>query len=365
MSARPRLVDALVVAAGLIPAVITAFTLAGSPAPWLWIGLVLIPIQALPLWWRRSHPIVTLAVVTAAVMLQNVLLPRPAAGASILLGVYAVAVNARPRERQLVASIAGVVLFAGVLGILVAYNRSLSAGALGLGGGSLITWLIGDFIRGRRRTAFEMEAQRHRAQLEAAESERKRIARELHDVVAHNVSVMALTAGAARVAGGDKDQALAKVETMARATIVELNRLLGALRSGGEAPLEPQPSLARLDKLIQALQDAGIEVHTSVSGLVDALPASADLTGYRVLQEAVTNILKHACASRVEVSIACSSDQLALTVHDNGKGEVMGANGSGGHGLLGMRERLAMFDGELRTESSDLGGFTVQAMLRF
>ncbi|HEY4888803.1 MAG TPA: histidine kinase, partial [Candidatus Dormibacteraeota bacterium] len=209
---------------------------------------------------------------------------------------------------------------------------------------------------------------RHRRESEtsrrvAVEEERLRIARELHDVVAHNVSVMAIQAGAARVSGNSSGQALQSIETTARGTLAELNRLVGVLRKQSDAPLTPQTGLDQVDALLKAARDAGLEAELKLTGEKRPLPAALDLSAYRILQEATTNVLKHANASRIELTIDYQPDSLVLAVSDNGNGATEKVAESSGHGLIGMRERVELFGGELSSGSSSLGGFTVRAKL--
>ena len=183
-----------------------------------------------------------------------------------------------------------------------------------------MAWVIGDYIRSRRQFFAEIVARHQQAREQAAEEERLRIARELHDVVAHNVSVMAIQAGAARVSGSSSREALQAIETTARDTLAELNRLLGVLRKGPDAPLAPQPGLDQVDALLKTARDAGLEATLKVTGERRPLAAALDLSAYRIVQEAITNVLKHANASRVEVILDYQPDALVLTISDNGSG---------------------------------------------
>ncbi|HKC19341.1 MAG TPA: sensor histidine kinase, partial [Candidatus Dormibacteraeota bacterium] len=222
-------------------------------------------------------------------------------------------------------------------------------------------WVIGDYVRSRRNFLSDMLV-RHRDEREkAAEDERLRIARELHDVVAHNVSAMAIQAGAARVAGADSKDALAGIEQSARDTLSELNKLLGVLRKTSDAPLTPQPTLAEADGLLKPAREAGLQATLKVTGQRRQLPPGEELSAYRIVQEAITNVLKHANATRVEVMIDYRPEVVSLTISDNGSGADHAQ--STGHGLIGMRERVAMFGGDLSTGSSSLGGFVVRATL--
>jgi signal transduction histidine kinase len=166
------------------------------------------------------------------------------------------------------------------------------------------------------------------------------------------------------VTGSSSPDALKSIEITARDTLSELNRLLGVLRKGPGAPeLSPQPGLDQVDGLLKPARVAGIETTLKVTGERRALPAALDLSAYRIVQEAVTNVLKHAQASRVEVTIDYQPDSLILTISDNGSGSRDAAVASTGHGLIGMRERVELFNGELGATSSSLGGFTVRARL--
>ncbi|TMD85927.1 MAG: sensor histidine kinase, partial [Chloroflexi bacterium] len=222
-------------------------------------------------------------------------------------------------------------------------------------------WVIGDYIRSRRQYFADIVARHKQEREEAAEEERLRIARELHDVVAHNVSAMAIQAGAARVSGSSSQEALQSIEEGARATLSELNRLLGVLRKSPGAPLAPQPTLDEADALLKPAREAGLEATLKVTGDKRPLPAAVELSAYRIVQEAITNVLKHANASRVEVVVDYQPDALMLTISDNGTGAK--TTESTGHGLIGMRERVELFGGEMGSGSSSLGGFTVRAKL--
>jgi signal transduction histidine kinase len=230
----------------------------------------------------------------------------------------------------------------------------------------------------------ELEAQTHAARAELAErehelranqaiaEERARIARELHDLVAHNVSVMVIQAGAERHALGDGDtstrETLGSIEQAGRQALIEARRLLGVLRRGDEREeLEPQPSLAQVQFLVEQVQRAGLPVALSIEGDAVVLPAGVDLCAYRIVQEGLTNALKHAGPAHAEVVVRYATDALEVAVSDDGAGAAH-ANGNGtarsaGHGLIGMRERVALYGGELATGPRDGGGFAVRARL--
>jgi signal transduction histidine kinase len=261
-----------------------------------------------------------------------------------------------------VGGIAIVITVAAVLGLLLG-QFSIVRGIIPGGAISLVAWVIGDYIKSRREFFTELMIRNRQAREHAAEDERLRIARELHDVVAHNVSVMAIQAGAARVAGNNSKDALQSIETTARDTLAELNHLLGVLRKDSDAPLSPQPGLDQAETILKSARQAGLEASLKVTGERRPLPTALDLSAYRILQEAMTNVLKHSQATRVEVGVEYQPDAVLLTVSDNGIGVHQTAGASTGHGLIGMRERVDLFHGELAVGSSSLGGYVVRAKL--
>jgi signal transduction histidine kinase len=329
----------------------------------VWFGSALVLLEALPLWWRRRFPVTVLAVVLCAEVAKWALqLSNEPSGVGLVFAVYAVSVYGRTRERLFVA-VAAIVVIALAITLLVLGQFPVSRTLIPAGSTSLVAWVIGDYMRSRRQFFVDIVARHQAAREQAAEEERLRIARELHDVVAHNVSVMAIQAGAARVSGNSSPEAMQLIETTARDTLAELNRLLGVLRKQDGAPLAPQPGLDQIDTLLKAARDAGLDATLKVTGDRRMLPGALDLSAYRIVQEAITNVLKHANASRVEVILDYQPDALALTITDNGSGATATVGASTGHGLIGMRERIEMFGGELGTDSSSLGGFTVRARL--
>ena len=324
--------------------------------------VVFVVLESLPLWWRRRYPVLVLGLIVCADVARWALgLSNEPSGPALVFAVYAVSVYGRSSARLVVAGIAIAVIVTAVAFLLLGefpVSRDLiPAGAL-----SLVGWVVGDYMRSRRRFFTELVARHQSEREQSAEEERLRIARELHDVVAHNVSVMAIQAGAARVSGSSTEETLQSIEKGARDTLVELNKLLGVLRKSPGAPqLEPQPTLSEVDGLLKPAREAGLDAKLKVTGERRPLPAALDLSAYRIVQEAITNVLKHANASRVEVLIDYQPEGVVLTISDNGSGP-SGAP-SAGHGLIGMRERVALFGGKMGTGSSPLGGFTVHARL--
>ena len=325
--------------------------------------LGLITLQAAVLFWRRSLPVAVLLLSIVISVIAFAITPdREAGSPGLVFAVYAVSVYGPSRARLWVAVASITVVVAGVA-LLFLNDLETSRKLIPSGATSLVAWVVGDYVRSRRSFMQDLMARHSNEREQAAEGERLRIARELHDVVAHNVSAMAIQAGAARVAGSSDKEALASIEQGARDTLTELNKLLGVLRKSPDAPLTPQPTLQDVDTLLKPARDAGIQVTLRVTGEARALSAAVDLSAYRIVQEAITNVLKHANASRVEVVIDYEKEGIALTVSDNGNGP--GEGPATGHGLIGMRERVALFGGKMGTGSSPLGGFTVHARLPY
>jgi len=230
----------------------------------------------------------------------------------------------------------------------------------------LAFWLAGVVVRTRGQAASlavrSAEAQRRAEQ--AAAAERARIAWELHDIVAHHLSVIVLQAGGARASGKPAGPALEKIENSGRQALAETRRLLGVLRDPGEETgLAPQPGIGDLDALAASVRAAGLPVKLAVSGDLAALPAAADVSVYRIVQEALTNVLKHAGPARADVTIGCAEDVVTIEVTDDGAGQPGPPSPTGGHGLAGMRERTAVFGGALVAGPRAGGGFAVRARL--
>ncbi|MFB7907721.1 sensor histidine kinase [Kitasatospora sp. NPDC056076] len=236
---------------------------------------------------------------------------------------------------------------------------------LGIAATVLIAWLIGNTVRqGRAHT----EALRGRAAEQAVTAERLRIARELHDMVAHNIGIIAIQAGmGSRVMDtqpAETRNALNAIEATSRETLAGLRRMLGALRQGeGEsAPLEVAPGLDELERMREKAAGAGVRVALSRSGEARALPPEVDLAAYRIVQEAVTNVVKHSGTRDCHVTVAYAPEHLAVTVVDLGAGTPTATPGTG-YGLAGMRERVALLDGEFSAGPRPGGGFRVAALL--
>jgi len=239
--------------------------------------------------------------------------------------------------------------------------------------------LAGVLVRARRQgallAAWNAAVQRRAEQ--AAAAERARIARELHDIVAHHLSVVVLHAAGARASGGADPATLAEIEDSGRRALTETRRLFGVLREPDEETgRAPQPGISELPALADSLRAAGLEVSLAIDGYYPALPPAVNVSAYRIVQEALTNVLKHAGPAHAEVTVGCTDSAVTVEVTDDGRGgpaapavqgeaEVGRGQGlvGGGQGLVGMRERVALFGGDLRAGPRPGGGFTVCARL--
>ena len=327
-------------------------------------SLIAVLFQVTALVWRRSHPLAVFLFVACVEAVMALINPAgERSGVALAFAAYAVSVYGGSRVRLAVAAGAiALILMAVIFLVLGDFQTSrlfLPTGAL-----TLVAWVVGDYMRSRRQFLIELVARHQRARAQAAEEEKLRIAREVHDVVAHNVSLMAIQAGAARVSGTAGGEALQSIENTARDTLSELNRLLGVLRKDPGGPdRSPQPGLDQLEGLLASARDSGLNASLKTIGEPRPLPPAIDLSAYRIVQEGITNALKHSNATRLEVIVDHQLDAIVLTISDNGSGATERAGESTGHGLIGMRERVELFGGELGAGSSSLGGFTVRARL--
>jgi signal transduction histidine kinase len=287
---------------------------------------------------------------------------------TLLLAFWAV--GAQDETRQ---ALAGVAIGCASIAVLVERDvRIEPADAIGvvIAGAGLSLAAFALERRARRAAELQQRAERLEREREQRErvavaEERRRIARDLHDVVAHGVGVMTVQAGAARLLLDDDPgrarEPLLAVEQTGRQALGELRRLLGILRADEPEPaLRPQPGLADLEGLLAQARDAGLPVGMVVEGAPAPLPAGIDLAAYRIVQEALTNTRKHAGPARACVAVRYAPEALELEISDDGRA---GANGGGGHGLVGMRERVALYGGRLDAGPRPEGGFSVRARL--
>ena len=367
-----------IAAAGLIavavwgsPRLIGSEAIAGPS--WL---LALLPLLlGAPLVLRRRAPLLMWLAIWAGIALLSLLAYNSLRGLAFtfILFAAAYALGAHASFRR---AVAGLVLIAPLVVVIshrgelaLAFTRGEQGGqaAVALSVLQLMAfWLAGVFVHTRRQAASlaARSAALQRQAEQATAAERARIARELHDIVAHHLSVIVLQAAGARASGKPAAAPLEKIENSARQALAETRRLLGVLRDPDEETgLAPQPGLGDLDALAAAVRAAGVPVNLIIDGDLAAIPAAMDVSVYRIVQEALTNILKHAGPARAEVTIGCEQDAVTIEVTDNGTGQPGNGSPGGGHGLAGMRERAAVFGGELAAGPRPGGGYAVRARL--
>ncbi|MEU5909843.1 sensor histidine kinase [Micromonospora sp. NPDC047527] len=369
-----------------VSAAVVLFGLAGAanqPGGWAATGIG--AAMAVVLLFRRTHPGVTTTVVAALALVQVIAGWGPLAfDIAVLIALYSVVkYGRRLRDGLLAGAVAAV-------GVLLAAAQTPSgirwwATALWYALVTGAVWLVALNVRTRRlyvlsleERATTLEREREAESRAAVAEERTRIARELHDVVAHSMAVMIVQADGARfMLDRDPEQARTAVKVVAdtgRAALEEMRRLVGVLRDAGPSdsgdsvvadPEHRRLALAELPDLLARFRDAGLVVRDTVTGDALALPPGLELTVYRVVQEALTNALKHAgVGAGVEVTLAYTDDAVAVRVIDDGQGRpVVSPAPSGGHGLLGMRERVTVYDGTLTAGPRPTGGWQVDARL--
>lgn len=372
---------------------VLALALAGTAQYEIWVGplfddgipgprlanAVLLLLITLPLAWRRRAPTVVFALVLPSVGLQVALIddarsiqPPFQHWIALLVIFYSLAAHADRRRAILAGALGGGALVVGDLVDLLLGEATqedtvpawfMLAAAYGVGF-ALRGQRIQSTLLAQRAERLEREREQ-KARLAVAE-ERARIARELHDIVAHAISVIVVQAQAGqRVLEGEQPsarEALGTIETTGRQALVEMRRLLGIVRhEDGELALAPRPSLGQLDVLAESVREAGLPVELHVEGDPKPLPPGVDLSAYRIVQEALTNALKHAGPASAQVFVRYRPSEVELEITDNGRGQV--DSSEGGHGLVGMRERAALVGGDVECETNGGGGYTVRARL--
>jgi signal transduction histidine kinase len=316
---------------------------------------------------RRRWPFAVGLAVGWAVALQIALVGDPqiiAASVGWFCALYALTVWTPPRRFALGTGLLVLGLGADAAG---PHSFGDSGSAIFFAVVMLAVMLLVRRVLGDRERRVELaERERDLAAREAVVAERARIARELHDVVAHSVSVMVVQAQAGPRLLAEPEplrDTFRSIETTGREALVELRRLLGVLRGGDEhAATAPQPGLGSLEALVEQVREAGLRVDLRIEGEPAPLPPGVDLSAYRIVQEALTNALKHAGRAEAEVIVRFETAAVELEILDNGIGPHTGANESG-HGLVGMRERVALYGGILEAGSRNGHGFAVRARL--
>src|SRR5262249_28897173 len=337
-------------AAGTVVVIaLTAADRVGRHHDWLLDAIAIVASAAVA--FSGRPPVATLVFLTGMSAFL-VLAGQPGLTAALVWAFWSVG-RRLPRDEGL--RLAGAAL--AVIAASAAIHRSGLSNSVATIVGLAAAWLVGDSVRTRRERADE---DRRRA----GADERARIAREVHDMVTHNVSVMVVQAAAGNdVFDEYPDQAraaLQAVEETGRRALGELRRLLDVVAGDGDADYDPQPGLRRLDDLVASVRAAGLGVDLTVEGTPQQLSPALELSAFRIVQEALTNVLKHARASRASVYVRYARDALELEVADDGVGA---ATIDGGRGLVGMRERVALFGGEMAAGTRPGGGFAVRARM--
>ncbi|WP_328522961.1 sensor histidine kinase [Kribbella sp. NBC_00359] len=339
----------------------------------VWLGLVL--VQSVPLLWRRRRPAVVLVVVSAAWVVSQVVF-GPSAPFGLWVALYAVIVYATRRTAEVAAAAATVVVAALELAQVGRDGLRLDD-ALPMVVVTLVVGIVGFVVADRRtrsaalrdRAEF-LEREREALSRQAAAEERLRIARELHDLVAHSLTTIAIQSSTGRLALPQHpdvaQRALATIETTSRDASREMRQLLGVLRQGDDtaAQLDPTPGLANLDDLVGTMRRAGADVQLTVEGARRPLARSLDLVAYRVVQEALTNVVKHAGhPAAAAVLVRYDDDHLVLEITDDGAGNANPSDGHPGLGIVGMRERVTTLGGQFTAGPRPVRGFRVAARL--
>jgi signal transduction histidine kinase len=381
LTARARAIDSLsadVVLAALLTAAgqVEAFTVeagGGSRAATAATSLVCTLLVAL----RRRRPAVAGIGVASTLFLKNALGGFPELVVPLIAGIIVIySVGAHLDLRRSLWTL-GAMLALDIAAVPFSHHRT-PGDYVFAGVAFLAPWAAGRAVRARTQRAHSLEQVAETLDREreanarlAVSEERARIARELHDVVAHGVSVMVVQAAGAeevlrRSPNGEPEravEAMRSIQAMGRESISELGRLLGVLQSeNGHAELEPQPSLAQLDALCGRVRETGLPVTLEVEGGLDGLPAGLDLAAYRIVQEALSNTIKHAGDATAQVHVWRTPASLELEVTDDGGAGAALPNGTG-HGIIGMRERAMLYHGELTVGPRPTGGFSVRASL--
>jgi signal transduction histidine kinase len=374
---RPRLtaveLDRLVAGGLIVTAQVELWVGHATPGP-KWLTVPLAVTIACSVAARRRHPLVVSLFVGAAFsVLFIVAAPQQNVSLAIALLCAWYGVAVWTDARGFLAGCAGLVVTSSLaqLGPRGSVDNAVTFTVVPLVAMLIARRAVRDRQLRAEALAARAEALERRQELRAHEAvaeERARIARELHDLVAHNVSLMVVQAGAERHALPDEQaetrEVLGSIELSGRRALVEARRLLGMLRNKDDRrELEPQPSIEHLDRLVDQVRRAGLPVDLHVDGERPPLPAGVDLCAYRIVQEGLTNALKHAGPARAEVVLRFVPRALEVEVRDDGRG-VRDRKGNGpGHGLIGMRERVALYGGRLDAGPGERGGFVIRAHL--
>ena len=374
-----RVLDATVAALLLVVTALPLATrslVAGQRPSDIWAYLLAVAL-CVPFVFHRRFPVAAITVACGALVLYAIGRYNAYPGLPIFVLVAGISLHSTRRRALLAAGLGAAAISVAVWlqpeGVATASTWVASLLAVA------VAWLWGENLRNRRarwaameERARRLEAEREERDRQAVTDERLRIARELHDVVAHSMSVIAVQSGVANHVIDSRPaqarQALATIEATSRSALVELRRLLGVLRPGDDpvASLEPNPGMAEIGRLAEQIRSAGVEVELKVEGEPGDLPPGVDLSAFRIAQEGLTNVLKH--GGRVaRVLVRYSPGAVAVEIADDGRAgtaDEAPADGTG-HGLIGMRERVAVFGGELTAGPIPGGGYRMAARLPY
>jgi signal transduction histidine kinase len=355
-------------AAGLIELAVT------DPPTQRWVAIAAVLLASVPLVWRERFPVAVVAAAAGGVALAT------AFGDSEELPIFLwIAVGAGmfsageygSNRELLAAAVIGPVTYAAI-GVIeedldsAAFGGLITLATAGVGRAVRVMGFESDTLEAR---IGELEEEQERRAREAVAAERARIARELHDVIGHSISVMGVQAGAVRrvlpAELEEERETLLSVERTGRDAVTEMRRLLDLLRSADDAPSSALPTLAYVPQLVTDMRHAGLSIELDVDGDLDDVPPGRALAAYRIVQEALTNALKHAPSERVRVCIRRTPEQVEVDVLQEAGASNGAGDKSGGHGLVGMHERVALYGGRLAAGPGPGGGFEVRAELPF
>jgi len=365
--------DSLLALAIALVGVFEGLSLEDSAGP-LWANLAGVLVISATVAARRVVPFAAACAWLAAVlgMIAAGCVPSQLSTPFVSLFLLPYAAGGRLELRPAVASIA--MIWAGVASVFVTDPTRTFGDLLFPGMFATVFWVAGRVVRSRSQLTAELHEaavraadEREAEAVRAIADERRRIAREMHDVVAHSVSMMVVQAGGARrILARDPARAVVAaelIERTGREALAEMRALLGVLHADEHATYAPQPGLGELDSLVRRVRGAGVPVALVIEGEQPELPAGLDLAVYRVVQEALTNVVKHAGGAAAEVWVQYRADAVEVRISDRGGGAAGALLGGGGHGLVGMRERVRMYGGELHAGRRRGGGFEVRVRL--
>ena len=378
LNEHPRAVDVAITAVVVALHLASFQFVSSDDRPLDVLGVLLSMIPAGLVLVRRTRPMFALGIATVLSMAYWVI-DYPGSGAlwALMVLLYSTALYASERRRsaQALPIVMMTVLSVLIAGLLAPGEEEVSVAVILTTLATLqIAWLLGDTMRNRRLRILQLEAEMADAEAERARTtdaavteERNRIARELHDVVAHAMSVMIVQAeGARRLVGKDDEavaEALRAIESTGRTNLNDIRGIVGVLRVDG-TPYAPTPNLSSIDELIDQCRDAGLDVSITVEGTERPLPAMIELSCYRVVQESLTNVRKHGGPhATASVTLSYADDSISLHIADTGHGAGANRPETPGHGLLGMRERVEAFGGTISSGPRTGGGYVITATL--